>query len=203
MREIKPDPYCDAVHIFSALRKSLQPISIIETHLFAYLSCILGLWEGQPLSQWGYAFAVTSEGFPYSADFEDARAELVPRGLVIVDNDGRLRPNEMALDREIDDLFSSERWKERRKFTEAAVSCALAFPTGLIRYAIGQSPDMKAASLLHQRNALFTESDVESIYQEYTVIRDAIEGDANDLLSPAVVWLSARLLNIETDSAIA
>lgn len=202
MHEIKPDPYCDALHIFSALRKSLQPISTIETHLFAYLSCILGLWEGWPLSQWGYAFAVTSEGFPYSADFEDARAELVPRGLVTLDSNGRLLPDKAALDREIDDLFSSERWRERRKFTETAVSCALAFPTGLIRYAISQSPGMITANLLHQRSALFTESDVENIYQEYTVVRDAIEGDASDLLSPAVIWLSGRLLNAQTDSAI-
>lgn len=203
MHEIKPDPYCDALHIFSTLRKSIQPISTIETHLFAYLSCILGLWEGRSLSQWGYAFAVTSEGFPYSADFEDARAELVPRGLVASDSDGRLRPDKAALDREIDDLFSSKRWRERRKFTEAAVSCALAFPTGLIRYAIGQSPNMRTASLLHQRSALFTESDVENIYQEYTIVRNAIEGDASDLLSPAVIWLSVRLLNTEMDLAIA
>ena len=103
MRNVKPEPYCDAVNIFGALRESLQPISAIETHLFAYLSCILGLWRGQPLSNWGYSFVVTSEGFPYSADFEDARAELVPRGLVKVDGDGRLLPCEKELERERDD----------------------------------------------------------------------------------------------------
>lgn len=102
---VKPEPYYDALQILNALRKSLEPISTIETHLFAYLSCILGLWRGQPLADWGYNFAVTSEGFPFSADFEIARAELAPRGLVSIDDRGRMRPNHLELDQEISLFF--------------------------------------------------------------------------------------------------
>ena len=196
----KPEPYSDAVHIMGELRKSLQPISTIEMHLFAYLACVLNLWRGSPLSDWGYAFAVTSEGFPYSAEFELARAQLPIRGLALIDDNGRLTPELESIESEIDGFFTAERWVLRRELIHTAISCALAFPSGSIRYAIGQSPGLKIATTLNQKSNLFTESDIEQIYDEYGVVKEAIDDEDVDLLAPAIVWLSARILNSGEDS---
>ena len=121
------------------------------------------------------------------------------RGLVNSDELGRLNPELDLLEKEVNDFFSAERWKERRILSRDAVGCALAFPVGSIRFAIGQSPGMKSAVQLHQRSALFTEPARDQIYEEYSIVREAMDSDTVGLLAPAVVWLSARILEPEQE----
>lgn len=200
MAALKPEPYSDVLHILAELRKSLQPISVIETHLFAYISCILGLWKGTPLAEWGYDFAVTSEGFPYSAEFEEARLAAISRGLITTDGDGRMTGDRLLLEEEIEGIFSSDRWVSRRLLAQDAVGCALSFPMGSIRFAVGQSPGVRVPAQLQQSSALFTHSAIDQIYEEYSVVRRAMERDTATMLAPAVVWLSARILGSSGNS---
>lgn len=179
---------------------SITPMTVIEAHLFAYLGCILGLFRGQAIRDWGYAFAVTSEGFPFSVQFEAARSIAVAQGLVDEDKSGMMVGRRSRLSDEMDVLLTFGPWSDRRLWLRAATECALALPLGSVRHAISQTPGMGASVRLGQRRLLLQQDDIELIYDEYQVVRSVLGEDAHDLLSPAVIWLSARILRIEDKS---
>ncbi len=198
--EISPEAYCDAICILSDAPLSLKPMSIIELHLFSYLGCVLALFDGHALGDLGYEYAVTSEGFPFSVKLEEARKHLVSRGLISLDDHGYMLPVRPHLDTELDLILSIESLSLRRSWFRTATECALALPIGSIRYAIGQSPGMSASVPLGQRNNLLGVDDVELLYDEYGIVQDALGNQAQELLSPAVLWLSARVLSREGDA---
>jgi len=195
--DIVPEAYFDAVAIIGDAPASVMPMSVIEAHLYAYLGCILGLFKGQAVGDWGYPFAVTSEGFPYSVQFETARSVVAKRGLVDEDGRGTMTPRRDELAKEIDSLLTLGSWVNRRTWLSAATRCALALPVGSIRHAIGQSPGLAAAGRLGQRRHLLQTDDIDLLYEEYRIVSSVLGADVKDLLSPAVIWLSARIMRIE------
>lgn len=193
-RSLVPESYFDAVAILQKAKKSLMPISAIEMHLYAYLACVIALWRGNSVSDWGYNFALTSEGFPFSPDFELARSTLAHRDCVALSKEGDMLPKHETLKAELELFFSESRWQDRGRFVSAATDSALTLPGGSLRYAISKTPGFGSAFILGQQSPLLTQHDTESIYEEYLVISSALEGNDVDMLSPAVVWLSARVL---------
>lgn len=192
--DIVPEAYFDAVAIMVDAPASVVPMTVIEAHLYAYLGCILGLFKGQAVGDWGYPFAVTSEGFPFSVQFEAARAIVVARGLIDEDGQGMMTARCGELAAEIDSLLTMGPWTDRRLWLRAATQCALALPVGSIRHAIGQTPGLSASVRLGQRRHLLQADDIDLLYEEYGIVSSVLGDDVKDLLSPAVIWLSARIL---------
>ena len=176
---------------------SVVPMTVIEAHLYAYLGCILGLFKGRAVGDWGYRFAVTSEGFPFSVEFEAARSNVVARGLVDEDGAGLMDPRRPELTAELHILLSVGSWLDRRQWLSAATQCALALPVGSIRHAIGKTPGLTTAVRLGQRRHLLQADDIDLLYEEYETVSSVLGADVKDLLSPAVIWLSARVLRTE------
>ncbi len=58
------NPYAafDALQIIASLQSIYRNVAEAEVHLFAYLSCLLSLYSGQPVGDWGYDFAGTTTG---------------------------------------------------------------------------------------------------------------------------------------------
>jgi hypothetical protein len=50
---IVPEAYFDVVAIMADAPASVVPMTVIEAHLYAYLGCILGLFKGQAVGDWG------------------------------------------------------------------------------------------------------------------------------------------------------
>lgn len=196
-----PEAYFDAVAIMADAPASVIPMTVIEAHLYAYLGCILGLFKGQAVGDWGYPFAVTSEGFPFSVQFEMARSMVVARGLVDEDGAGLMGARRHELAAEIDSLLTLGSWTDRRQWLRAATQCALALPVGSIRHAIGLTPGLAASVRLGQRRHLLQADDIDLLYEEYGIVSSVLGADVKDLLSPAVIWLSARILRTE-DAAV-
>jgi len=200
--EIVPNAYGDALIIANDAPKSVVPMSVGEMHLFSYLGCVLGLFKGKAIGEWGYQYAVTSDGFPFSAEFEQARKGLLASGLIEVTSDGLIRPLQPQLAMELDLIQSLGHWlSERRPWLRAATECALALPVGAIRHAINQTPGVEAPLRLRQRSKLLDAEDVQLLYDEYKVVSSVLGPDVKDTLSPAVLWLSARVLRNEADFA--
>jgi hypothetical protein len=195
--DIVPEAYFDAVAIMATAPASVMPMTIIEAHLYAYLGCILGLFRGQAVGDWGYPFAVTSEGFPFSVQFETARSVVVARGLVDEQGAGMMIARRDELRVEIDSLLSFGPWSDRHLWLRAATECALALPVGSIRHAIGQTPGLAASVRLGQRRHLLQADDIDLLYDEYRIVSSVLGADVKDLLSPAVIWLSAQILRME------
>lgn len=194
MKDIVPEAYVDNIVILNDVPISVAPVSVHSLHLYAYLGCVLALFNGQPVAEWGYPFAITSEGFPFSAELDQARANLVSRGLVDVDNLGSMIARQPEMESELKVVFQFGSWSQRRVWLRTATECALALPLGAIRHAVNRSPGMAEAFLLGQRRRLLEPMDASLLYEEYDIISKVLGTDARDALSPAVIWLSARIL---------
>jgi hypothetical protein len=192
MVEVTPEAYFDNLVLAGESPSSIMPMSVVELHLYSYLGCILALFRGQPIGDWGYGYSVTSEGFPFSAELEEARRVLSDSGVIEVDEVGLIRPNAKLLDAELTTVLSLSSWEERRLYLRTATECALALPVGSIRYAINQTPGVVQSLALNQRRRLLDDDDVSLLYEEYKVVRSVV-GESHTL-SPAVVWLSARIM---------
>jgi hypothetical protein len=192
--EFVPEAYLDALAIINEAPDSVTPISVTELHLFCYLACVVALFRGNPISDWGYSFAITSEGFPFSADLEKARQHLYRSGVVDVDSGGLMAPRRTELTAELGIVLTLRDWSSRRDWLKAAVDCALALPIGAIRHAVTRSPGVETPFLLGQRSHLLNHPDVELLYEEYKIVSSVLGPEAKDALSPAVLWLSARIL---------
>src|SRR5579862_4797161 len=72
----------DFLFITEELSLKLGTATVGETHLFAYLGCLLSLFEGQPVADWGYSFAGLESGSPFSPELQEAYAELERAGFV-------------------------------------------------------------------------------------------------------------------------
>lgn len=189
-----PQSYFDVVSILQGAPASILPMSVVELHLYAYLGCVLALFRGSPVSDWGYHFSVTSEGFPFSVELDAARKVALVRGLAQEDAAGLIETDVVNLAREFTILSRLSSLSGRVEWLRAATNCALAFPVGVIRYAINQTPGMAVPVSLGQRGTLFQDSDVALLYDEYKAVKEVLGPEVEDLLSPAVLWLSARVL---------
>ena len=183
----------DVVYLVGLAPSSLAPISIAEMHLYAYLANLVSLNRGLPVSDWGYAFSVTAEGFPFAHDLEEARANLMQRSIIGADERG-LRAEEDFLEAEMAVLDGLVQCARRRDWFNDAFACALNLPKGALRDAINRSPGV-ADSLRHRRaSALLKDADVETIYDEFALIKEVLGPEAENFLQPIVVWLSGRVL---------
>lgn len=180
------------------LSMMLQVLFFLSLLLKCIFSHIWGaswlFFRGAHWGGWGYRYAITTEGFPFSAELESARNKATSAGLFSVDDNGMLgRTSRLA--EESDALASiGESWRQRREWLRAATACALALPVGSIRYAINQSPGLVSSLRLGQKRALLQGDDVSQLYEEYGVIRSVLGEQARDVLSPAVIWLSAKVI---------
>lgn len=187
------EAYFDCLSIAAGVPSSVAPVSTRELHLLGYLARLLALFEGEPLSDWGYAFALTSRGYPHSAAFEVARLELI--------GDGRIEQREpetfMATSRGREELATLQGLSflyRRTRWLDAAADCSLALPMGSIRYALTSRSDLFGSLGSGQPRELVTPAYVDRVHSERTLIEAALGGESVDLLAPAVAWLSIYVL---------
>lgn len=195
--DLVPEAYVDGLVIMNDAPSSVLPMSINEMHLYSYLGCILGLFKGKPVADWGYPYAITSEGFPWSAEFDQAREALCAGGLIEIDDRGLMTSRTPDLASELQVVLGLNSFAERRPWLRAAVECSLALPIGSIRHAVSRSPGVATPFMLGQRGRLLEPADTTLLYEEYAVVSEVLGAGAQDVLSPAVIWLSARILRKE------
>ena len=183
----------DVVFLVGVAPSSLAPVSIAEMHLYAYLANLVALACGVPVSDWGYGFSVTAEGFPFAHDLENAKENLVRRSIVREDGGG-IWPGDDLFEAEIGVLDQLVQSSRRKAWLGDAFACALQLPRGAIRDAINHSPGVATSLRDRRAAALLREAEVEEIYGEFALIREVLGPEAEDLLQPVVVWLSARVM---------
>lgn len=179
--------YFDALAVCANLPKDLIRIAKLEIHLFAYLSCLLSLYDRQPASAWGYRFGVTRDGYPFSSDNEDAIGHLISRGKLVCDGEyvSLSEPGEI----EYSFLSALSVYRSRVSFIEGACSSALAMPLGSIRQAIYRDPDIQRSFSLSQPRMLLSEEAQHQLYAQFATLSQVIGVDVKDLMVPAVIWL--------------
>jgi len=189
---ISPTAYFDTLFIVSNLQEELGDVLKSEIHLYSYLGCLLSLYDGQPVSEWGYRFAVTDSGYPFSGEVEKSIDLQIRSGLISlsqgsdtssynVTKGGRLRKENL----EDQSMFS-----KRTQYLEGACSSTLALPPGLIRTALTSERTVSNAVKLGQSKLLLDEVATDRLYEDFEAIRRVIGSDVDDFMAPAVTWLT-------------
>jgi len=179
--------YFDSLSIISRLRDSIGNVTVIEVHLFSYLACLLSLYKGREISEWGYDFAITEYAYPYSGDLDDSIKFLHSKGMIVIDGQ-TLRLLEPG-HRIYSQLKSLQTNSERELFIEGACASALALPVGVIRDVLLQDADRNAITL-NQSRLLLTDTSLEILHRQFSALSETIGIDASNLMVPAVVWLT-------------
>ena len=171
-----------------------------EVHLFAYLACLLAVYRGWPATDWGYRFACTDNGAPYSHDLQNAIEELLALGhlssnedIIALSEDGRDLQGFLS-------SLETQQW--RLPYLDGACSSLLGMPVGVVRYAISSEPTIRRATTLSRNQLLLDDMGQELVYEEFARISAAVGAESPDLIVPAVTWLttlvsSARALEAQ------
>ena len=160
-----------------------------ELHLFAYLACLLWLYQKHIVTDWGYSFVGTELGAPYSQEIDLALKELLGRGFFLRVHD-RLRMTELA-EQTLEDFSSLEMNRERAECLNAACASIAAFSLGMVTSALSQEPELSRAKALPSSRLLLEDAAQSQLYVQFEALRSNLDQRTSDLRLPAVVWLSA------------
>ena len=200
----KPEAIFDTLYIGSKIESKLDDFSQPEVQFFAYLSCLLALYGGNPLSFWEYSFVKTQLGSPYSVDINEACNFLKSKASEEQTTEGYSKLTEKGR-AEINFYLTLHAFKQRMQYLDAACKSISLIPVGYIKKAIQNEPVLKTARSSRSRKFLLDESSpaIHALYEQFGTLKEALkEVEYKDLLIPAVVWIEALNAKEQEQKAI-
>lgn len=169
-----------------------RPLSVSrgEVHLFAYLACLMYIYKNksQTANGWGYTFAATPSGAPFSVELDAELERLLRNGLITLQDDTLKLTGEGLAQQEW--LRMLELNSIRIEFLEAATSSKLAIPSGVMRSAFASDQDAITATNLGKSRELFTPRSIPKLQEDFDALREVLGSSASDLLAASVLWLT-------------
>lgn len=183
------NPYAafDCLYVSAALGATVRRPVVAEVHVFAYLACLLSLYRAQPVSDWGYSFAGTRDGSPFSPEIQVAVRAVAAAGyLHFAEGEISITDSGRA---ELTALQELSQNRERITYLEPACSSTLTMPVGVIRHALSQEPTLKPTSRLATTRPLLEGPYLPRLYEQFAALGHTVGVEHQDLLIPATVWL--------------
>jgi hypothetical protein len=182
-----PSAVFDFIFLTARLEARLGCATTGEIHLFSYLGCLLSLFNGFPVAEWGYSFTGLEAGAPFSPELQEANDQLLSSGMIAPMKIG------FCLSKvgtgELDLLTSFELFASRKDSLDAACSSLLAFPVGFVRSAMSMEPGLRPVLKTGGTRRLLAEAPLSKLYEQFEALNQAV-GRTSDLLVPATVWLT-------------
>jgi hypothetical protein len=169
-----------------------EGVTSVEFHVFAYLACLLSLYDGRKADWWTYAFVGTTVGAPFSTTLADAVELLTANGLV--DRDERATRITTEGKDELAILSTFERNIPRVRYLRAACACALSVPIASLVEIIKREPQLRSSTGLMQSRALLDDTGLALLAPHFDALRAILgareeEEGEGDLMIPGAVWL--------------
>jgi hypothetical protein len=183
-----PEAFFDCLQIASELSSPLNGVTRMDFQRIAFLSCLLSVYQAKPVADWGYRFANTGNGTPYSDQLSDAVMRLLASGH-LVEGGTRLSitPSGQAMLRGLRNLDSNA---GRSACLDAACSSMLAVPLATMADGIEQEPTISASHLRSGATMLLEEPHLQILHDHFKVLAQVVSPAEGDLFSPSVLWLS-------------
>ena len=190
MSRLNRDALFDTLMLVKLMETNVGPIYREEIQLLGYLSCMLHLYRASaPVSIWGYNFAGTREGRPFSPDLDDAVNELVRIGF-LRESENNKTLKLMDLGRgELEVWNSLTAFQSRVPSLEGAAKSTLSVPIDYIRSALASQSAMRSSAAAGSSRPLLTDSDLEVVYEQFSAISTAVGVKLSELMIPGVIWL--------------
>jgi hypothetical protein len=186
---INPFACFDCLSIGRRTQLALNNFAQTELHLFAYLACLLSVYKQRPVTEWGYSFYGTRSGIPFSPEIDSAISELTIAGLF--DANGEYLKVTGYGQEEYELLRGLSQNSIRESFIEGACSSILALPIGTIRDALSKEPEIGYAIRVQATRRLLEDGPgLELLYSHFASLSNAIGVEVDDLMLPAVLWLT-------------
>lgn len=162
-------------------------ISEFEVNLISYYACLLSLYDGRPVSFWGYKFLRNQSGVPISDSLVSSRKALVS-AMELAPNDDFLRISSKGQER-LEALRDLMCFKQRKKYLQAACSCLAYMPAGVFRAALFQEP-LIGTSVEESVGYLVDDSNaaLPLLYDHFSMMKSTL-GECTDVRIPAFLWL--------------
>ena len=177
----------DSLAVSAQLSNIVGLISRWDVHLFSYLACLVSLYDGNPPSDWGYRFAATESGSPYSYDL-DVAIELSIQFGFLEYRDHLISVSESGA-QELDALSSLSELQKRMAYLEPACSSALAMPVGFVRAAVHRDATVSSVAKLETGRNLLEDMSLIQVQDQLDWVRTAFGEPQRDFLSPAITWI--------------
>jgi hypothetical protein len=196
---INPAAYFDTLFLGQRMSDLVEGFSKPELHLLSYASCLLSLYKGHPVAEWGYQFISAENGLPFSQDIDMAidvalgLGQIHPEGaLIVLDPEGAT---------ELSELRQLEANRSREPFLAGAADCLLVFNPGNVREAINYDPAIRFLKEGRRTDWVLTAPVVDRFYANFYQLREALAYDAADLSVPLVTWLKYLIQTGRTDDS--
>jgi hypothetical protein len=187
-----PSSYASFDFLFIAEELSLKlgMATVGEIHMFAYLGCLLSLFKGQPVAEWGYSFAGLESGSPFSPELQEAYTELERAGFVTSEGSGVAVT---GLGKQQIEVFNSlKMFVPRMSYLSAACASLLSFPVGMVRNAMSMEPGLRPVLNVGGMRPLLAMASLEQLHEHFDALFSVL-GQTSDLLVPSTVWLTYLL----------
>jgi hypothetical protein len=179
----------DAMHIIASLSKQGRRPSRAEIHLFAYLACLLWLYNQRPITDWGYTFIGTAVGGPFSSALESTLEELSSRRFL--GQEGPQLTMSDEAEKRLHTMQLLSMYHERKLCLDAACASTTALSVGMVGAALSSDADLRRSRILETSVNLLNDTSLDQLYSEFHALRRAVHTTGRDLRLPAVVWLTA------------
>jgi hypothetical protein len=186
--DVVPEAVFDCLQIATALEEPLGGVSQMEFQRISFLSCLLSIYQAKPVSDWGYRFANTGAGTPFSDQLNDAVARLLATAQ-LVESDGRIRITENGRAM-FSMLCTLDSMAGRPACLEAACASMLAVPRATMTDGLDQEPTIAASHLRSGSTMLLEEPHLKMLHEHFNTLAQVIPPSKDDLFSPSVLWLS-------------
>lgn len=183
---LSPDAVFDTLTITKELSVVSGGATEGEISLFAYLSCLLSVYKGNPPSEWGYQFSATHSAAPYSESLSSAVQELQIPSLLVPSPSG-LQLSDRGTE-EWHQYASLGRFQARMPYLSGACGSTLIMPLPAVGESISAEPSLRRAIELSSKRELLGEGGRETLLEHFRAVSEAVP-EADDLMIPAVVWL--------------
>lgn len=184
----------DALFLVGRLARH-HPPARIDIHTFAYLACLMSVYDGQPAHEWGYSFSAVPPTLPYSPTLDGAVRSLLEAKYIAPSSSSdasELAEFELTSEgrNELDFLSGLSLLASRLQFLEAATSAAVFTSTAAVVNSLANEPQLAAATKLNSSRQLLTASSTTRLYAEFDALSRAIGKEDVNLILPASMYVN-------------
>ena len=181
----------DALYIAKALSVFAGGAAAVELHLFAYLSCLVSIYDGHNADQWRYSFVATPAGAPYAEVLAEETDRLRAAGMLL-DEGPLLILSERGREL-LDSLGNLSSSRVRVPYLEAACAVASVLPLPTVAHAVAAEPGLQSALHATAPRQLLGETELTLVDEQFGAVTEALAErvpDHLDLLVPTALWVS-------------
>ncbi|RZJ99310.1 MAG: hypothetical protein EOO43_26910 [Flavobacterium sp.] len=182
--QVKPEAFYDSLSLANKLDNFLDGFRVEEIHLFSYFSSILYLYKKNPVTEWNYRFIISENGYPFSEDINEAISRHIQNGL-FDEKETYCTITSRGTD-EFNKFKFLTGFKKREECLNAACTTSILMPYSQTLRALLNDPEI----LKEKENQNKPWLEQSNIYQKFEELSLAVGVPVNDLLLPAVTWIS-------------